>query len=157
MIYLLDTSALLAHFREESGWEQVEDLLGTQTATVCVVSWLEFRIRLAALTLPQKEISEVLTIYEGLWTHMWPVDRLSVEFAWALREAVKPRIPLADCLIAGCAKRHGVTLVHRDAHLATIPAHLLPSISLPVVPGKEWPQIREKAVGYSVGKRKRKA
>ena len=27
MLYLLDTSALLTHFREEPGWERVESLI----------------------------------------------------------------------------------------------------------------------------------
>ena len=157
MTYLFDTSALLAHYREEPGWDQVEDLLKTEAVTVCVVSWLEFRIRLAEMTADQAEASEASAIYESLWSRMLPVDRLSVQAAWALRRAVRERIPLADCLIAGCAKRHNVTLVHRDVHLAAIPLNMLAAIQLPGLPPVGRGLVKEKGPVYRVRKRRQRA
>lgn len=48
MRYLFDTSALLAHYRQETGWEQVQALFEQEDVTLylCVLSLPEFGRRL---------------------------------------------------------------------------------------------------------------
>ena len=46
----------------------------------------------------------------------------------ALREATSERLPTIDGLIAATAVVRGLTLVHRNPHLAAIPANLLTQI-----------------------------
>lgn len=53
------------------------------------------------------------------------------EAAYEIRHATQPRIPMIDCLIAGAARVHGMRLLHRDRHMATIPAKLVQQKMLP--------------------------
>ena len=67
--HLLDTSALLAHYRGEPGGEQVDALLADPQLHVCVSSltWLEFRVRLAELTPDPAAQAEALSIYSSFY------------------------------------------------------------------------------------------
>lgn len=53
------------------------------------------------------------------------------ETAIHLRAVTPQRLPMIDGLIAATAAVHGLTLVHRDPHLAAIPAGVLKQIKLP--------------------------
>jgi predicted nucleic acid-binding protein len=44
--------------------------------------------------------------------------------------ALAERLPLADALIAAAARERGACLVHRDHHMAPIPANFLEQIDL---------------------------
>ena len=46
----------------------------------------------------------------------------------------KERLPLADALIAAAARERGACLVHRDRHMAAIPASLVEQIDLSTEP-----------------------
>lgn len=131
--HVLDTSALLAHCREEAGFEIVERLL-EQTAGgvfVSAITWLEFQLRLRELIPKEKDRREVLAIYDELLTESLPVTRDVAQAALDLRLQVPQRIPNGDALIAATAKLINATLVHRDPHLATIPVKLVKQIVLP--------------------------
>ena len=130
---LLDTSALLAHYREEPGSDIVERLLDGRPDQVRVsaVSWLEFHIRLKDLIPDRQARAEVLSIYQELLAEVLPVTGEVARAAFELREHLSDRIPNGDALIAATAKLAGATLVHRDPHMALIPVKLVKQIVLP--------------------------
>jgi len=131
--YVLDTSALLAHYRQEPGHDLVERLLEEHPHEVYVssITWLEFHVRLKELIPNQNARAEVLAIYDELLAEALPVSRETARAAFDLREQLPRRIPNADALIAATAKLKGATLVHRDPHLAAIPERLVKQIVLP--------------------------
>jgi predicted nucleic acid-binding protein len=60
-----------------------------------------------------------------------PVDNVVARAAFQLKRDTPQRLPAMDALIAACAKIHDAILVHRDPHIAQIPAHLLKQEVLP--------------------------
>jgi predicted nucleic acid-binding protein len=130
---VLDTSALLAHYRQEPGYDLVERLLEEHSDDVYIssITWLEFHVRLKELIPNQNAREEVLAIYGELLAEALPVSRETARAAFDLREQLPGRIPNADALIAATAKLKGATLVHRDPHLAAIPERLVKQIVLP--------------------------
>jgi predicted nucleic acid-binding protein len=134
--HVLDTSALLAHCREEAGYEIVEGLLEQTAGRVFVsaITWLEFQLRLRELIPAEKVRREVLAIYDELLTEALPVTREVAQAALELRQRVPQRIPNGDALIAATAKLINATLVHRDPHLGAIPLKHVKQIVLPIKP-----------------------
>lgn len=134
--HVLDTSALLAHCREEAGYEIVEGLLEQTAGRVFVsaITWLEFQLRLRELIPSEKVRREVLAIYDELLTEALPVTREVAQAALELRQRVPQRIPNGDALIAATAKLINATLVHRDPHLGVIPVKQVKQIVLPIKP-----------------------
>jgi len=131
--YLIDTSALLAHLLQESGYEVVERLLeasGDKLA-ICILTWVEFEIFLSRSGYTAKEKARILSIYRGALGNPLPVDEKVGREALVIRKALGVRIPLTDLLIAACAKANGFELVYRDKHLADIPEDLLGQLRLP--------------------------
>ena len=126
-MFLLDTSALLAHCFGEPGGEVVEEILSAGSGYVAAITWFELRVRLRDSPLA----SAVEEIYAASVAGTVDISRDVAETAYALRERVGVRIPAADCLIAGAARQRGYTLVHRDAHLMNIPGHQLAQRILP--------------------------
>jgi predicted nucleic acid-binding protein len=131
--YVLDTSALLAHFLGEPGWETVERLLEKEADTVFInaVAWLEFQVRLKEVAPDKTKRERALQIYVELLAGALPVTRETAAAAFELRQAAASRLPNSDALIAATARLKGATLVHRDPHLAAIPSRLLRQQMLP--------------------------
>jgi len=131
--HLLDTSALLAHYREEPGYEVVERLLEEHPEEVCIsaISWLEFHVHMKVLVPDAKARAESLAIYEELLAEALPATREVARAAFDLREQLAERIPNGDALIAATAWLRGAKLVHRDPHFSRIPETLLQQIVLP--------------------------
>lgn len=131
LTHLLDTSALVAHFREEPGWQDIDSLLGREpaVAAVCVVTWFEFRTLLVAWIPDESEPDDILALYQGILETAYPITFDVTRAAYGVRQF--GRIPLGDAFIAGCAKVHGLTLVHRDQHLKQIPPAHLAQLRLP--------------------------
>jgi len=136
MVYLLDTSALLAHYRNEPGASRLQALFTEEESEVLIasVSIPEFARRLRDLGQDEAQIRRVLADYrqvlDGIVAIDVPVAEASVEI---LRRA-SGRLPLVDALIAAAAHVRRATLVHRDAHLRAIPAALLSSLDLEANP-----------------------
>lgn len=130
--HVLDTSALLAHAFQEPGWERVRQLL-REDAVVLGLSaavLFELHVRLqerGVLTPHPNAVAE----YEALFDVAIPVDAAVAKTAFELKRDTPERLPAIDSLIAACAKIHDAVLVHRDPHLAHIPAHLLRQEVLP--------------------------
>ncbi len=133
MIYLLDTSALLAHHRQESGWEQVQAIFTEDGAEVVIasVTLTEFARRMRELGASEAEIRAVLADYQMLFSAVVPVDGAVAWAAFELGCRTPERLPLVDALIAAAARLRGACLVHRDEHMAAIPAERVQQLYLP--------------------------
>jgi predicted nucleic acid-binding protein len=132
MIYLLDTSAVLIHYRQEPGCERVLSLFDDPTNEVllCSISLAEFGRVLRSTGLSPAEVDATIDAYLPLFSEIVPVDDLIARASLRLIAAVPDRIPTVDSLIAASAQQRGACLVHRDGHFREIPAALLPTIDL---------------------------
>lgn len=130
--HVLDTSALLAHYFDEPGADQVDELWSDTSnhLAVCVLSLVELKTRLTVEVDDPVEIERVFDLYINHLTVNIAVDRSVAEKAISLRESVEVRLPLVDALIAACAQKESAILVHRDPHMADIPEHLVAQIRL---------------------------
>ena len=127
MRYLLDTSALLAHYRQEEGWQEVQALFETDEADLIAasVSLTEFGRRLRELGANETEAEEVLSAYQLLFTEIASVDVAVARAAFVLGCRTPRRLPLVDALIAAVAQARAAVLVHRDEHMRSIPPELV--------------------------------
>jgi len=127
MRYLLDTSALLAHYRQEAGWEAVQTLFETEEAELLIVavSLPEFGRRMRELGATETEVEETLATYELLFAEIVPVDSGVAKTAFTIGCRTPRRLPLVDALIAAAAQAKGAILVHRDEHMRAIPSSLI--------------------------------
>lgn len=132
MIYLLDTSALLAHHRQEAGWEQVQALFTDAQAELIIasVTLAEFARRMRELGMTETEIRTLLSDYQMLFSEVAPADARVAWAAFELGCRTPKHLPLVDALIAAVAQVRGACLVHRDEHLAAIPAELVRQLRL---------------------------
>ncbi len=123
MTHLLDTSAILAHYLDEPGADEVESLLaqGPSVVALAAPSWVEFDTRLRDLVTEAEVRENVFLQYTTSLTTLLPVDAESSIAAIRLRNTASSRLPLADALIAGVADGANLILVHRDPHFDTIP------------------------------------
>ena len=133
LTHLLDTSAILVHFLGEPGAELVSDLLsrGSESVALPAPTWVELERRLAELIPDADEAHRVWKLYTQMLCSFLPINAAAAEAAIALRKSSPGRLPMVDALIAGCAKAHHLTLLHRDAHMAAIPQTALASMALP--------------------------
>jgi len=125
--YLLDTSAILAHFFSEKGSAGVQALLDDPAAVILVAApvLLELDSSLTRRGSGEASRYNVLNEYGTRLTETVSVDKAVVLSAVALRKSVPERLPAMDALIAGCALVHGAVLVHRDHHYDSIPREVL--------------------------------
>lgn len=123
MTHLLDSSAWLAHLFGEPGVEQVNQLFADSKASIFVsaLSLPEVYGRLSALG-QSSRWEQVWTTYAALFEKVLAADQAAAEEAIRLRAATSQRLPAIDALIAATAAAHRLTLVHRDPHMAGIPA-----------------------------------
>jgi predicted nucleic acid-binding protein len=136
MRYLLDTSALLAHYRQEAGWEEVQALIDVDGAELLVASLTltEFGRRMRDLGATEDEVEDVLSNYQLLITAVVAVDAEVARAAFVIGCRTARRLPLADALIAAAAQARDAVLVHRDEHMRPIPDELVRQKHLGVDP-----------------------
>ena len=110
-MFLLDSSAWLAHLFAEPGVEQVNELFDeTDNAVfISVLSLPELYGRLKALG-QQAKWDEVWQAYAGIFTGILPVDEAAAHQAILIREQTVERLPTIDGLIAGIGVVHHLTL-----------------------------------------------
>jgi predicted nucleic acid-binding protein len=130
--YLLDTSALLAHHRQEAGWEKVQTLLESDDADIIVasVSLTELGRRLRELGATDAQVDATLSSYELLMSDIVVVDRAVARAAVRLMGQTPERLPLVVALIAAAAQTADAVLVHRDVHMRPIPVDLVRQFDL---------------------------
>jgi predicted nucleic acid-binding protein len=133
MTHLFDTSAILAHHLAESGADRVQALFEDETnhVGICVVSFLEFEVRLREMGLSESERQGEILRYKALFDEVILVDEAVCSNAAELKFSATPRLPNIDALIAASAALHRATLVHRDPHFLGIPPTLLTQEVLP--------------------------
>ncbi len=125
--HVLDTSALLAHYFQEEGAEEVDHLFQSNPGTLglSLVSWPEFATRLGDLVRNKAEVELAFRNYTEVLTVPLPVSVAVACKAIELRTRAKTRLPLVDSLIAATAAVEGATLVHRDPHFQGLAPALL--------------------------------
>jgi len=130
--YLLDTSAVIAHYRKEPGYAQVHALFEDPFATVLIGTpvLVELDAALKRGMQDERQRRAVVDAYGGRVAEVVPADREAAMAAIAMRNASAKRLPAMDALIAGCAVAHGAVLVHRDPHFDGIPAEHLQTLRL---------------------------
>lgn len=130
--HLLDTSAILAHYFDEPGADAVQKLWeeAGQKPGISAVTVAELRGRLSKELAHAQEAESAADAYLGELTVCFPVDRAVAEMAWQIRAATPQRLPLVDALIAATARAAGAILVHKDPHMARIPAGLVKQLAL---------------------------
>jgi predicted nucleic acid-binding protein len=123
LIYLLDTSALLAHYRNEAGALKVQALFEDKEASISIASITitEFSRRMNALGAAPEDVLAALDNYGRMFTAVVPVDERIARQAFLLGLEAESRIPLADALIAATAQSLAAVLVHRDPHFEALP------------------------------------
>lgn len=131
-MFLLDSSAWLVHLFGEPGAEQVNLLFenSDNEVTISVLSIPEVYARLKSLD-AEAHWEEVWDTFKALFAKIHSVNEAAAHQAVALRAASTERLPTIDALIAATASIHGLTLIHRDPHFASIPADLLSQQQLP--------------------------
>jgi len=121
--YVMDTSALLALFKDEEGAQKVEDILeacedGRSVACLPFMSLMEFEYT----TLREKDrptTERALSIIQA-----WPVKRMESSPKWGRRAAwVKSQVSLslADAWNAALALMLDAELVHKDPEFDQVP------------------------------------
>ena len=129
---LLDTSAVLAHFRNEAGAAQVQELIEDEGSEILLATptLVELRRRLKELGAGARAVEDAVSGYVEMADEVISIDADAVQAAWEVSRGARRRVPLVDALIAGAARRATATLVHRDPHMASIPANLLTQVQL---------------------------
>jgi predicted nucleic acid-binding protein len=127
-MYLLDTSAILAHILKEPGAELVDRIIMTESVFAAAPTWLELRVRLKE----EDAAVEVLELLESGIIATVDVSATIARTAFELKSAATQRLPAMDSLIASCAAANHWILVHRDRHFLSIPGELLMQEMLPL-------------------------
>ena len=130
--YLLDTSAVLAHYRNEPGAARVQELIEEEGSEILIATptLVEFRRRMKELGAAARVIDDAISAYEEMADGIVSIDKAAAEAAWQLSRSSGRRLPLVDSLIAGAARAAEAVLVHRDPHMAAIPSSLLTQTQL---------------------------
>ena len=125
--WLLDTTAILAHFRQEAGAEAVQTILGDASASVHIssLSITELARRLRALGADAAEARATALEYAGLVSSVVHVDVSVAIRAFEIGELSSSRLPVIDALIAASASILGATLLHCDAHFESLTSDIL--------------------------------
>ena len=127
MIVVLDTSALLAHHRDEEGADRVQSLFEDSDIQLLIasVTLAEFGRRMLELGASSQEVQKILSDYKHLLDGVVSIDEEIAMKALSLAEQATKRIPLVDSLIAAVACLKKATLLHRDQHFESIPKEFL--------------------------------
>ncbi len=127
MRFMLDTSALLAHNRRESGATTVQAIFEDGDADIFLASpsLAEFARRLHDLGMDDPTVRETLDNYILLFTEIVPISATAAIGAYLIGRQTEQPLPLIDALIAAAAQSRDAVLVHRDAHMAAIPGDVI--------------------------------
>lgn len=131
-MYLLDSSAWLAHLFGEPGVESINQLFDENQSgiSISVLSIPEIFTRLKAMG-QETQWQNVWTTYEPLFDNVIPVDVTIAQKAIDLRSTTPTRLPTIDALIVSTALVNKSILVHRDKHMAALPESVIQQIQLP--------------------------
>jgi predicted nucleic acid-binding protein len=127
MIYLLDISALLAHYRSESGAQRVQELFDGDENSILIasISITEFSRRMVDLGAIEHEIDAAMMAYGRLFAEVVTIDHHIAKAAFQLGQRASSRLPMVDSLIAASAASRNAMLIHRDPHFQSLAENLL--------------------------------
>lgn len=130
--FLLDTSALIAHFRREPGWDRVQALFEESDTEIlsASVTLAELARRLRELGATAAEALQTVQDYRNLLNELVAVDERVALTAFNIGCETPLRLPLVDALIAAAARERGACLVHRDRHMASISTSIVEQLQL---------------------------
>jgi len=130
--FLLDTSALLVHYRREPGWEDVHTLFenGDTEILAASVSLPEFARRLRELGATAEEARQTAGDYLELLDEIVVIDDKVALTAFDIGCETPLRLPLVDSLIAAAARDREACLVHRDSHMTHIPENVVTQLDI---------------------------
>jgi len=133
LTYVLDTSALLAHYQLEPGSNEVRLLLedAEQEVSVSVLTLFEFELWLHRQGLSKEARRQAVQDYADLVDAVVPLTVEITALAVELRTQTSGRLPAVDTMIAATAAIAGATLAHRDDHFAVLPAGNPMQVMLP--------------------------
>lgn len=122
--HVFDTSAVLAHYFNEPGAEEVDRIWQDHRNEIglCALSVTELRGRLGALVSDAIEVERAMRLYTEEITTVVAVDRTVARRAAVLRQTAGLPLPLIDAVIAATAGLASAILVHRDPHYAALAA-----------------------------------
>lgn len=123
LTHILDTSAWVAHIKDEAGGDEVTILFNDSKTRIgiSVLSLVEIHGILKTIG-RESELSDIVENYRSLFAEIIPVDENIAFRAITLRQDASPRLPGIDAIIAATAALQGAVLVHRDAHFSVLPA-----------------------------------
>lgn len=126
LTHVLDTSAWVAHIKDEVGGDEVTALFNDSETRIgiSVISLVEVHGILKAIG-REKELSDIIEQYRSLFALIVSVDEGVAFRATTLRQDTSSRLPGIDAIIAATAALHDAVLVHRDSHFLAIPDKLL--------------------------------
>ncbi len=132
--HVFDTSAILAHYFQEPGADQVHALLADNSveAGLPALALLDLKTRLAASVPDAAEAHRAFQLYSEELIAVIPVTREIVESAEALLGRADNPLTLLEAIAAATAQHEGAVLVHRDPNLARLPDGLLQQCALPL-------------------------
>jgi predicted nucleic acid-binding protein len=132
MVYLLDTSAILAHFRNEHGADKIQSILEEISNEILLssISIAEFARRLKDLGFNENEIENTISEYLLIIPSVIPADKNIAIEAFRIWNGTPGRLPLTDSIIAATALIKSACLVHRDKHMAIIPDKFINQINI---------------------------
>ncbi|MEI6167893.1 MAG: PIN domain-containing protein [bacterium] len=162
--YLLDTSAVVAHYQKEVGHARVQALFDDEDAVLWLAapSLLEMEACLRDIGLDAAIRRKTVDAYANELMHIVAVDERVVRRAIEIRDAAVGRLPAMDALISACAAVCGAVLVHRDSHFDTIPQQVLPSLRLSskddeaATATAAWNVVKEARVTYKTRRKGRR-
>jgi predicted nucleic acid-binding protein len=130
--HLLDTSALLAHYRKQSGWKEVNRLLADEALApaVCVVSIAELGVLLRQLGLPEGARAQTLRDYLAIMTTALPVTESVASTALDIRLGSPVWLPTTDALVVAMAREERAVLVHRNQRMADLARDVVAQVNL---------------------------
>lgn len=126
LTHVLDTSAWVAHIKDEVGGDEVTALFNDSETRIGIsaISLVEVHGILKTIG-REKELSDIIEQYRSLFALIVSVDEGVALRATTLRQDTSPRLPGIDAIIAATAALHDAILVHRDSHFLAIPDDLL--------------------------------
>jgi len=131
--HVLDSSAVLAHYFNEPGADEVNSLFADNAAEVGMpaVSLLELKTQLNASVADAREVERAFRLYSGELLAAIPVTGEVAELADGILRNTDGRLTLTEAIAAAIARRDGAVLVHRNRQLARLPNSLLHQHALP--------------------------
>ena len=132
--HVFDTAALLAHYFDQPGAEQVNDLLAANSVEVGIpaIELLELQRQLTLALPDAAEAHRAFHLYADELITTMPVTREIVTRAALLLEKTGDLLNPSDAVLAATAQQANAVLVHRNPRLARVPANLFQQGALPL-------------------------